>query len=159
MTDEHDENQGRASQGPFSFEASFRSFRRDLPSAVTGKPDPDGWHCAAYYRDLWGKEKSRAEQAEAERDAPAGIVPLDWVVGEDGLTNAAAVVGHYVLFPHVGRCDLTVGYGSSFETVCWRVDLNRRATEDELKAAALADHEERIRRQLMSRNLARKNGG
>lgn len=146
-----DENKRMSDGGPSeahnSFEAQFRSFRRDLPSAVTGDPDPDGWASAARHMDLLMKERARAEKAEAERDAGVpGFLPLVWVEQEDEPSCAEALVGHYVTFPQIGRCELIVGHGSSFSMICWRHDLNRKGTEAELRAAAQADHEERIRK-------------
>ena len=70
------------------------------------------------------------------------VKPLEW--NDDDLPAAKCVFGHYVIHPRYKHAELLLGYGNSTCTSLGRVELDKAATVDEIKAAAQADYDSRI---------------
>lgn len=71
------------------------------------------------------------------------IKPLEW--NDDPCPAAKCVFGHYVVNKNYADVELLVGYGRASATGIGRINLEVGATEADLKAAAQADYEARIR--------------
>ncbi|MCM2441147.1 hypothetical protein HGO34_15605 [Agrobacterium vitis] len=87
------------------------------------------------------------ERGPIALSAPQPVVsvkPLEWD-DEDYCPSAKCAFGHYVIHPRYCHVELLFGYGGSVMMSLCRIELDAGGTIDELKAAAQADYETRIR--------------
>ncbi|NTA34367.1 hypothetical protein G6K96_21785 [Agrobacterium vitis] len=107
----------------------------------TGDPIPGAKVDTYPYRDIADPPHVVATTAP---QPVASVNLLEWD-DEDYCPSAKCAFGHYVIHPLYCHVELLFGYGGSVMTSLCRIELDAGATIDELKAAAQADYEARIR--------------
>lgn len=108
----------------------------------------DGYHCLYITGD--DRKSNVPAHAMPLYAAPPAVAvkTLEWT--DDEWPNAKCILGHYVINPDYRTVELVVGYGGFGEISRARIQLGKDASDAELKAAAQADYEARIRAALVS---------
>lgn len=97
------------------------------------------------------RAKEAEGRSEADETALASlndvrVKALEWE--RDDLPTAKCVFGHYVINPRYHHVELLLGYGGAVATSLSRIEPGGKTTVEELKRAAQADYERRIREAL-----------
>ncbi|MDH1268596.1 hypothetical protein N5C81_13295 [Rhizobium pusense] len=129
----HDTEAGDAQRVLSEIEAEIAALSAAEP-ACCGKPVHEG-SPEAYTLECCGKFVQPAPSV--------AVKALEW--NDDPCPAAKCAFGHYVINENYSLVELFVGYGRASITGLGRIQLDHGATADDLKAAAQADYEARIR--------------